>query len=89
MMQQNSLMLREVSQKDKHHMVSHVESKMNMAPMNLSTQYKKTHSHTEETHLCQRGGGGNGMGEAFWIIKCKLLHLEWISNEVLLYSIGN
>ena len=21
--------------------------------------------------------------------KCKLLHLEWISNEVLLYSMGN
>ena len=21
--------------------------------------------------------------------KCKLLHLDWISNEILLYSIGN
>ena len=25
----------------------------------------------------------------FGISRCKLLHFEWISNEVLLYSIGN
>ena len=25
----------------------------------------------------------------FGVSRCKLLHLEWISNEVLLYSRGN
>ena len=35
------------------------------------------------------GGGGSGVGWAFGISSCKLLHLEWISDEVLLYSTGN
>ena len=34
-------------------------------------------------------GGGSGMDGEFGISKCKLLHLEWISNEVLWYSSGN
>ena len=25
----------------------------------------------------------------FWISGCKLLHIEWIKNKDLLYSIGN
>ena len=29
------------------------------------------------------------MNWEFEVSKCKLLHLEWISNEVLLYSTGN
>ena len=33
--------------------------------------------------------GGSGMDEEFGVGRCKLLHLEWISNEVLLYSTGN
>ena len=28
-------------------------------------------------------------GERELAIRCKLFHLEWIGNEVLLYSIGN
>ena len=31
----------------------------------------------------------NGMDWEFGVGRCKLVHLEWISNEVLLYSIGN
>ena len=31
----------------------------------------------------------SGMDGEFGIGRCKLLHLEWISNEVLLYSMGN
>ena len=54
--------------------------------MNLSTKQKETHRHREQTHSCQRGVGGT---EEFGVSRCKLLHLEWISNEVLLYSIGN
>ena len=33
--------------------------------------------------------GGSGMDGDFGVCRCKLLHLEWISNEVLLYSTAN
>ena len=33
-------------------------------------------------------GGESGMDWKFGVSKRKLLHLEWISNEVLTYSIG-
>ena len=32
---------------------------------------------------------GRGVEWEFGISRCKLLHLEWINNEVLLYSTGN
>ena len=35
------------------------------------------------------GGGGSGMDKEFGVGRCKLLHLEWINNEVLLHSTGN
>ena len=38
---------------------------------------------------CQGGRGGSRMDWEFGVSQCKLLHLEWISNEVLLYSTGN
>ena len=34
-------------------------------------------------------GGGSGMDRDFGVSRYKLLHLEWISNEVLLYNTGN
>ena len=34
-------------------------------------------------------GGGSGMDGEFGIGRCKLLHLEWISKAVLLYSTRN
>ena len=33
--------------------------------------------------------GGSGMDWEFRVSRCKLLHLEWISNEVPLYSTGD
>ena len=57
--------------------------------MNLSTEKKKTHGHGEQTCGCQGGGGGSEIDWEFWVSRCKLLHLEWIRNEVLLYSTGN
>ena len=36
-----------------------------------------------------RGGGGSGVDGEFGVSRYKLLHLEWISNGILLYSIGN
>ena len=59
-----------------------------MAQVNPSKEQKQTHR--EQTFGCQRGeGGGSGMDGEFGVARCKLLHLEWISNEVLLYSTGN
>ena len=59
-----------------------------MAQMNLSTKQKQTHRHREQTCDCQRGGGG-GKDWEFGISRCKLLHLEWINNKVLMNSTGN
>jgi len=33
--------------------------------------------------------GGSGMDWQSEVSRCKLLHLEWMSNGVLLYSTGN
>jgi len=38
---------------------------------------------------CQRGGEGNGMDSERGVNRCRLLPLEWIGNEILLYSIRN
>ena len=57
--------------------------------MSLSTERKQTHGHKEQTCGCQGGGLGSGMGWEFGVSRCKLLHLEWISNGFLLYSTGN
>ena len=55
--------------------------------MNLSTEKKQTLVHGE--HGFQVGGGGSGMDWEFAVSRCKVLHLEWISKEILLYSTGN
>ena len=54
-----------------------------MAQKNLSTEKKQTHG--EKTCGCQGGGGGSGIDWEFGVNRCKLLPLEWISNEILLY----
>ena len=38
---------------------------------------------------CRGGEGGIEMGWGFGVSRCKLLYLERISNEILLYSTGN
>ena len=53
--------------------------------MNLSTEQKQTQRRGQQTCGYQGGGGGGGMDLEFWVNRCKLLHLEWIDNEVLLY----
>ena len=58
-----------------------------MAQMNISTEQKQTHRHGEQICGCQ--AGGSGMDWEFGVSRCKLLHLEWTSNEVLLYDTGN
>ena len=59
-----------------------------MAQMNQSIEQKQTYKHREQTCGCQGGRGGSGMDWEFGISICKLLHLEWIRNEVPSYSTG-
>ena len=39
--------------------------------------------------MIARGRGGSGIDQEFGVARCKLLHLEWINNEVLLHSTEN
>ena len=89
-MQLEIIILSEVSQKekDKYHMISLICGIYNMAQMNLSTKQKLTYRHREQTCGYQ-GGGGRGKDWEFGVSRCKLLHLEWINNKVLLSSTGN
>ena len=41
---------------------------------------EEIHGLGEQTCGCQGGGGGSGMNWEFWVNRCKLLHLEWISS---------
>ena len=52
--------------------------------MNLSTGKKKNHGHGEQTCGCQVRD--SGMNWEFRVNRCKLLPLEWINNEILLWS---
>ena len=55
--------------------------------MNLSTEKKLMDM--ENRLVIAKGRGGSGMDRETGVSRCKLLHLEWISKEVLLYSTGN
>jgi len=57
--------------------------------MNEPFHRKVTHGLGEQTCGSQGGGGGSGMDWESVVNKCKLLPLEWISSEILLYSTGN
>jgi len=59
-----------------------------MTQVCLSIEKKQTHGHGKKTCGCQEGRGGSGMDQEFGVCRCKLLHLEGISNEILLYSTG-
>ena len=51
---------------------------------------KETNSRTWRTDLrLPREEGGSGMAGEIRVSRWNLLHLEWISNEILLYSMGN
>ena len=45
--------------------------------------------HGKQTCGFQGGGGREWDVVRVWFNRCKLLHLEWIVHEVLLYSIEN
>ena len=54
--------------------------------MNQSTEKKPTHGHGGQTCGFQEEAGGSGIDWKFGVSRCKLLHLEWINNDILLYS---
>ena len=58
-----------------------------MAQMNLFTKQKLTQPHRLVVAEGERGG--RGLDWEFRVGRCKLLHLEWINNKVLMYSTGN
>ena len=57
--------------------------------MNLFIENKQTRGHGEKTCGCQKGEKGSVRDWEFGVSRCKLLHLEWIGNDILLYSPGN
>ena len=50
---------------------------------------KENHGHGEQICDCQGGGEGNGTDWELGVNRCRLLPLEWISDEILLCSTGN
>ena len=88
-MELETLTLSKVSQKEKnkYHKISHIWNLIYI--INEPFHREETHGLGEQACDCQWGGRGNGMGCKFGVSRCKLLHLEWISNKILLYSIGN
>ena len=55
----------------------------------MGKKKKQTHKHREQTVVVKKERGESGMDWESGVSKSKPLHLEWISNEVLLYSTGN
>ena len=69
-------------------MISFISGIQYKAQMNLSTE-KKIMELGEQTCGGQGGGGGRERDWELGVNRCKLLPLEWISNEILPYSMGN
>ena len=57
-----------------------IKTTMNMAHMNLFHR-KEIYGLGEQTCGCR--GEGNGIDQELGVNRCKLLPLEWISNEIL------
>ena len=90
-MQIEVIILSEVSHKDKdkYHMISLTCGISNIAEMNLSTKQRQTHRQKTDLRLPRGGVGWRGGDCEFGIIRCKLLHLKRVNNEVLLCSTLN
>ena len=90
-MQLEILLLSEISQKekDKYNMTSlYVESKLWHKCTYLQNINRLTN--VENRLVVAKGEcGGSVMDLEFGVSECKLLHLEWIENKILLYSTGS
>ena len=91
MMKIKTLILSEVSQKEKDKclIILFIAGIKDLAQMNLFTRKKQTHGHGEHTCCCQGVGERSRMDWEFCLSRCKLLHFEWISKDILLYRKGN
>ena len=75
-----------ISKSERERQVSyHLYLAFNIWHKYISTEKKQTHGHGEQTHGCQEEKGGKEMDWEFGISRCKLLHMEWVSNEIPLY----
>ena len=86
-MELETLILSEVGQKDKYHMIPHIWNLI--YGTNGSSHRKENHGHGEQIVVAKREGGDSGVDWEPGVNRCRLLPLEWISNEILLYSTGN
>ena len=57
--------------------------------MSLSTKQQQNHRNKEQAVIASGDGEGSGMDGEFGVGRCKLLHLEKISKEILLYRTEN
>ena len=80
----------EVSQKekDKCRVTSLTCGIYSMTQMNICKR-KRLRDVQVRPEVAKGRRGGRGMHWEFEIRRCKLLHIEWINNKVLLYSTGN
>ena len=87
-MELETLILSKIIQKekDKYHIISHIWNLIYST--NETFQRKENHGFGEET-CCQGGERGGGMDGELGVNRCRLLPLEQIGNEILLYSPGN
>ena len=60
-----------------------------MAEMILCTKQKQIMDRESRLMVARGEGGGSGKDRDLGVGRYKILHLEWISNGVLLYSTGN
>ena len=77
------------SEKDKYYMKSYVKSKIGNKWNYLQNRNRLTDIKNRLVVAKEGRGWRNGMDGDSGVNRCKLLHLEWISNEVQLYSTGN
>ena len=60
-----------------------------MRQMNISTKQKDPWTERTDLWLPRVKDCGGGVDWEFGVSRCKLLYIEWINNNVLLYSTGN
>ena len=89
-MKLESLMLSKTHQKkkDKYYMISHIYN----LKYDTNELIHKTEIDMKNRLMIAKKGVRENDGLQVWefgVGRCELLHFEWISNKVLMYSIGN
>ena len=84
---QLEVIISEVSQKDKYHMISLICGIVNTMQMNLSMTETESQTYRRDWWLPGEKGWRGKVG-SLGLADAKL-HAEWINNKVLLYSTGN